>query len=396
MIEPASPMSPEFTLAAACCIWPPSERRKRTIETAAARGIDWDRMSRLVARHRVAGLVHHGLMHSGTAMPTDFAQAIAAEAHEILRTNLATAAETVRLHRLMTDAGIPRIFFKGTTLALLAYGGLGMRHAKDIDFLVDPESVPKATELLEDAGYRRFEPVPNLGQAGLRTFAAIRKDYAFKNQERQTEVELHWRLFDNHHLMPGLGLKSQTQNVRVGESTLPTFAGDDLFAYLCMHGALTGWFRLKWLADVSALLTQAGLDGGERLYRACLEKGAGQAAAQAILLCHRLLSTDVSEGLLAALNRDPNTKALERTALWAISPGSEEKEPMDVFLGGARINFSHLRLRPDWRYRASELKSYMVAPDDLVLLPLPAGLHVLYPVLRLPLWLWRRRPRRAR
>ena len=39
-----------------------------------------------------------------------------------------------------------------------------------------------------------------------------------------------------------------------GTRGLRTLGEEDLFAYLCMHGALHWWHRLKWLADINALL----------------------------------------------------------------------------------------------------------------------------------------------
>ena len=75
-----------------------------------------------------------------------------------------------------------------------------------------------------------------------------------------------------------------------GLQGLRTLGEEDLFAYLCMHGALHWWNRLKWLADVNALLASTPEDGVERLVRAAEARGAGRAAAQALLLCQRLLA----------------------------------------------------------------------------------------------------------
>ena len=35
---------------------------------------------------------------------------------------------------------------------------------------------------------------------------------------------------------------------------MPTLADEPLYAYLCVHGASSAWFRLKWIADLNALL----------------------------------------------------------------------------------------------------------------------------------------------
>jgi hypothetical protein len=49
------------------------------------------------------------------------------------------------------------------------------------------------------------------------------------------------------------GTKGLLDYLRLGE--------DDPVAYLCMHGALHWWSRLKWLADVNALIATTPVDG---------------------------------------------------------------------------------------------------------------------------------------
>ena len=57
---------------------------------------------------------------------------------------------------------------------------------------------------------------------------------------------------------------------------------------------------------------------------------------------------------------------------------------------GARILLMQCMLRRDWRYWAAQCRHWAVGLPDVVMLPLPDPLHFLYPLLRLPLWLWRR------
>ncbi len=50
--------------------------------------------------------------------------------------------------------GIEPILFKGSTLAMLAYGAIQCRQFGDIDLPVRPTVARQAAMLLEDAGYR--------------------------------------------------------------------------------------------------------------------------------------------------------------------------------------------------------------------------------------------------
>ena len=130
-------------------MWPPSDRRTEAIRAAAAGPLDWARFLRVVRRHRVLGLVHDGLMRARPDVPPEVAREISAQAATLVRENLAMAAEAVRLQRLFDDAGLPVLFLKGASLAVLAYGNLGLRGGKDIDLLVSPETLPRC-----DGAYR--------------------------------------------------------------------------------------------------------------------------------------------------------------------------------------------------------------------------------------------------
>ena len=155
-------LSPESSLAAACAMWPPSDHRTETIRAAAAKPLDWALFLRVVERHGVWGLVHEGLKRAKPDIPPEITQEIDAKAALLVRNSLAMAAEAIRLQRLFDDAGLPLLFLKGASLAMLAYGNLGLRSAKDIDLLVSPEILEPAIALLQRAGYHRFDPPPGI------------------------------------------------------------------------------------------------------------------------------------------------------------------------------------------------------------------------------------------
>ena len=253
----APSLSREFLLAAACTIWPPSDRRTEAIREAAAGPLDWDRFLRVVMRHRVVGLVHNGLTRAQPAVPPAIAREIGAQAAALVRQNLALAAEGLRLQRLFAEADLPVVFIKGVSLAILAYGDLGLRHGRDLDLVVLPELTLPAAALLEFAGYRRSEPPASFSEAQVRMWLLRCKELTYVHKERRLIVELHCRLFNNSRLMSKMPVAGPLRIVAVTEELgLRTFGEDDLFAYLCAHGAFHCWFRLKWLADIGALLTR--------------------------------------------------------------------------------------------------------------------------------------------
>jgi hypothetical protein len=387
--------SPEFRLAAACAIWPPSIRRAEAIRAVAAGPLDWPRVLRVARRHWVFGLVHDGITRAQLEVPPDIAREISVEAASLVREHLAMAGEALRLQRLFDEAGIPVVFVKGASLAMLAFGTLGLSGGQDIDLLVQREAIPAATATVERAGYRRYDPPPGIKEAQLQLLLPIRKDFAFAHRVTRVRIELHWRLFLNPYAMTESSFMAASRIVSLSDSMgLRTLGQEDLFAYLCMHGALHWWNRLKWLADVNALLASTTDDDVEHLVRAAEARGAGRAAAQALLLGRRLLGTAIPARLAATLENGATARWLEATALNAMTAGHGEQDPHAARFGTTRGSLSTFLLSRSWRYRLAELGTHLTNQTDILAVPLPEWLRFLYPFLRLPLWVWRNAGRR--
>lgn len=379
--------SPEFRLAAACAMWPPSDHRHELIRTTAVGALDWVRFLRVCRRHGVVGLVQDGFMRAQPEIAREVAQEISAVATALLLGNLTMAAEAVRLQRLFDDAGITVLFLKGASLAARAYGDLGLRSSKDIDLLVTSAQVTLATKLLEDAGYRRFDPPQDLSDSQLQLLMQIRKDIGLIHAESGCQVELHWRLFENPLAMGDTSILAASRVVPLIKTAgLRTLGEEDLFAYLCVHGSLHSWNQLKWLADVGALLAAAGDDKVHQLYRAAETRHGARAAAQAMLLCHSILHVPLPRCLICSLGSKRMVPWLKATALSAISMGDGEKKSHDVRFGTTRGSLARFLLNPSWRYWWAELRNLSMNQSDILAVPLPDGLRFLYPVFRLPLW----------
>ena len=291
-------------------------------------------------------------------------------------------------------AGVPILFVKGAPLAIFAFGNLGLRSSQDIDLLVSPDALPAAIALLTGAGYRRYSPPPDIGDDILRLLMPLRKDFGFAHPSTGMVIELHWRLFLNPHAMVGASILKSSRTVRLSAGAeLRTLGDEDLFAYLCTHGAYHWWNRLKWLADINALLTATDR-GIEQLVGAATARGAARAADQALLLCSRLLMTSLPTTVLRKSKSSAITHWLEATALAAMTSDQGEHKPHDARFGTTRGSLSTLLLRPNWRYRLAELKVHLINQTDILTLSLPQRLWFTYPLLRLPLWLWRHAAKR--
>jgi Uncharacterised nucleotidyltransferase len=380
----------ELQLAAACAMWPPSDRRTEAIRAAATGSLDWPRFLRVAQRHWVFGLAHQGLTEARLAIPPEIRREISARAATLVRENLTMAAEALRLQRLFGEAHVPVLFVKGSSLAILAFGNLGLSGSQDIDLLVPREALPAATELIARAGYRRFDPPPGISDMQLRQLLSLRRDLGFVHQTTGLQIELHWRLFGNPHAMAEDSIMAASREVLLTDTMgLRTLGDEDLFAYLCMHGARHWWNRLKWLADFNALLASAPEDRIEHLVRTAEARGTGRAAVLALLLCRRLLGATLPAQLMATLGESTTIRWLQATALRAMATGQGERTPHETRFGTTLGTLSSFLLSRSWRYRLKELNLHLTNQTDMLTIPLPERLRVLYPLLRLPLWVWR-------
>ena len=347
---PSPVLSPQFRLMVACC--------KALIEPGSAGALagrvdpaDVAGLAALARRHRVEGLVWSALRAAGLDGDDPAFAPLAAEARTISQQGLRAAAESARLQAVFTAAGVDLLFLKGLTAGQLAYGNAFVKMSWDIDLLVAPADVAAAANLLAQCGYRCGVPGE---QADLARWHRANKESVWQGGDGLHHVELHSRLADNPALIPSVGMASPRQLVTIAPGiALPTLARDELFAYLCVHGASSAWFRLKWIADFAGLL--GGCDGGaiERLYRRSQELGAARSAAQALIVAHALFDLPVAPHLLAELERSAVNRWLAAIALGELRAA---RSPTERRLGTAMIHLSQLLLKPGIRFGWNELR----------------------------------------
>jgi hypothetical protein len=380
--------SAEFVLTAACCRWPPSQSRDRAVR-AAASNVHWQRFAQVVRRHRVDGLVQAALLAADVEPPPAVAVTLAKRARAITRRNLGLAAESMRLQGLLDAAGIPVLVVKGIPLALSAYGSLGHKHSKDIDLLVPPDRAMQAWDLLEAQGYVLRQPPGPLSAPQRRLVLRYAREIALFHPTSRCDVELRWRAVISPPLLAGVDAHSPSRTIVVsGSAGLRTLNDDDLFAYLCLHGANHGWSRLKWLADLNAFL--AGKDDAEvlRLLRHAEAIGAGVPAYLALVLRHRLFGVAPPVALGPVLRA--RLRVLTALAIDIMAGPDAAIELEDRRFGTTRVAVMRFLLGGGFANVAALGRDLSIRLDDVLRLPLPAPLHFLYPALRLPIWLWRR------
>jgi hypothetical protein len=347
-------ISSEFRLLVECCRSAfPGETGRAVGELA--RQVDWALFVRVARFHRVEGLVAQALRQVPHLVPERAAAELAGDAEAIAGRNLHSAVISQRLTTAFALAGVRLLFVKGLTLGALAYGTPAIKSGIDIDLLIAPDQLGRAADILRAEGWEA--DIPKGGNRRLASWHRTRKESVWRYSAGDIQADLHTRLADSPRLIPTVGVGSAQQWVGVAPGIeLPTLGGDELFAYLAVHGASSAWFRLKWITDFAALVHGATSGEIERLYRRSQQLGAGRAPAWALLLADALYATlNKAPALKRELADDRASRRLTATALKLLAEREEPVEPTSRSFGTAPIHFSQLLLLPDLGFKLSEL-----------------------------------------
>ena len=386
-------VTPELDLTIACCRWPPSPGREEAVRNAWQTS-DPDTFVKVIRRHRVEGLAHQALRHSQLALPAPVADALARDADRIAARNLVGAVECRRLLDAFESRQIALLFLKGLTLGELAYDTIVLKQAVDVDVLIAPDDYDSACAVLEELGYRCLIP-GRVSRQQIADWAACAKDSVWRHAGNGVVLELHQRLVANPEFLAGLTVHSPRQLVQVAPAiSLPTLATEELFTYLCAHGILSGWARLKWAADLGALLKDADEQTITHLFARACELDAQRPAAVALLLLQRLFGREIPESLRRTFERDRKIGFLLTRSLHSMVRGGPTRELHEQLFGTFSIHVSRFLVRPGLRHKVAELRQKLrqanIGENRF------SRFQLLKPILILPLWLGRRRLRIAR
>ena len=352
-----SPCEP-LRFAALCCLQRPGPEWRADMHRHSA-AADWALMLHIFRRHRIEGIAWDSLERSEVPVPAEFADELRSAAHRIAAGNLSTAQVMGRIDKALHASGVDTLHVKGLTLACLAYGTVATKSANDIDLLVDAEAVEDAASALTSLGYQAVLPH---GGAELRQWHRRNKESVWRHPRRGFVIELHSALSNHPSLIPAIGLSSPRQQVVLPTgAVVATLAQPHLFAYLTVHGASSAWFRLKWIADLAAILSPLAPSRIDELYRSSRELGAGRSPALALLLCHWLFETPLSEPLLEEIGSDAAVRRLFRTAVGTFSGSSLSHEGGRGLARSIAIHRLQYGLVPGVRSKLEQLKLDWIA-----------------------------------
>lgn len=347
---------------------------------------DWGAVARLTRRHRVTSLMLRGLRRAGAA--SSEAEAALGPLREMSNARgLSQLAGLRAAVDCLDKHDIKSLVLKGLPLSVRLFHSPLDRECHDIDLLVPQSDASAAADALSRGGWKMrtppFEPTP------------ARDSYFNRYVKNRILIgpggfiELHHRLTNNPFLLPMRfeELDANAATIEVGGSSFLTLGDSDLLVYLCVHGQMHRWSRLKWLCDIAPLIASVEEEG----FVEAVENGRRRKLAPApafgtaLRLCREVLHVEL-----------PAAADSLASGGWTERQGSKSRSFWNRPQGGKgfqgvarRIDEmrTSLTINPSWRAAAHELARLFAAPYDLGNVNLPGRLFFLYLPLRPVLWL---------
>lgn len=309
------PVTPSQELVLLCmrARWTQSEQAQ--LQALGARISDWDAVWQMTEAHGMSALLAHRLRADRSVpLPAVFRSHLEQFAVSQKYRSLMQSAELVGIVSSFEAAGIPTLAIKGPTLAVLAYKEIWLRRFGDLDVVVPAEHLAEAWQLLEARGYHVND---NVTLAQIHTVLDSENNCGFVQPESHFKVELHWHLIQMYFglALDEKGIWERRIPVRLTGHAVQTCGANDLFLFLCVHGAKHLWNRLCWVADIAWLAERAELLDWEWLENEAARHGVRRVLLLGCLMGHALAGANVPEPILRAARADKDLNRLSSELL---------------------------------------------------------------------------------
>ncbi len=328
--------------------------------------VDWDVFVQWVDRHRVATLVHRSGWLDRAGAPAKPREAVACRARADALESLRLLAVQRRVLNALMGVGVETVVLKGPPLSVDAHGEPAARSPGDLDILVAPESLGRAVDALRAAGlewlgYRPPEEQdrPPLEPEAIGRHARLPMLPEATLTSEGVDVEVHWRLFQNPRLMPvEPSWLRDPRWVQMQDMTVPMLPLAALSTYVLVHGTNHLWARIKWLADVPALvLRHPELVRPDTLES--IDTGYRRSVATGLLVAEAVFGGFLTPHSRAWAEDVRGTAMLRRQSLAAVRDRRVMRHVSPRALPG--VVMGRLALRSDLGYRLDELRVLLLS-----------------------------------
>ncbi len=273
------------------------------------RDLDWDYLLATADRHSLIPLLHYHLSSiDSRAVPPAVMARLEEMNRENTRFNLFLTGELLKLMTLLQDHRIEAIPFKGPTLALFAFGDIGLRQFGDLDILIKRQDFLTVRDLLVANGFTPRPAFYSAQQAALLRFDC---SHNFANA-KDVWVDVHWNIVAPYYSVKIRAdrLWDHLQPVTLNGRQLLTLSSEDLLLILCLHGFTHLWERLGWICDVASLIESEKNIDWQLLLQNATRLGSGRILSLGLHLASELLDAPVPPEVFQTVPADAEVKML--------------------------------------------------------------------------------------
>lgn len=275
--------------------------------------IDWDALLLAASRNHVLGLVAHSLVsHNLVAQlsgPT-CERAIPATTLEFLRDcsrktaarNHYLAAELKRVSALFRANGVPALAYGGPLLTPLAYGDASLRETNNIEFVLPPEKILVARNLLIAEGYRREYTWDSAREAAELRF---RRVLALDRAEDGIHIWLFGDLDPGNYSRPRTFASLAQSTVTLDGESVATLSREDALLQACVRAGSEALSpQLCLIGDTARLGANLDDDAWRRVLSTAGSLGLKRKVLVTLTLASRLLGAKHPQVIESSLQSD--------------------------------------------------------------------------------------------
>ncbi len=234
-----------------------SPERKERISSLLSGNVDWKYLLDLAIFHGIAPLISRNLavndLNSRVLKP--YLERLNEIYNKTLYRNMILSDELTKILSAFNQRGIPVISLKGIALAEMLYENPALRTMSDMDILVQPDDLKRASSLLIEMGYAQLT-LPNY------KIHPFHGAPYYKQTTFPIFIELHWDLEDEKLMSTPrekIWSRAQTLQLQWGKTMVLSLEDTLMFSVvqLCKQ-----FDQLKVLGDIAELIKKykGGLD----------------------------------------------------------------------------------------------------------------------------------------
>jgi len=297
-------MTPEFRLLLACATILPTQEDEAVIRQLLTDGIDWTLFFQEAINRELVDQAGHALARvAPDLLPGQLRNALRTTMDRRRISNRVLFDELARVIDALANEGIKSIPFMGPTLAIQAYGDLGLRTCTDLDVFIREPDITPTLATLRGLGYQRKT---ELTAAQLDLVQRFEGQETLSNKTLGAAITLRTRLtpFNMALDIDHAGVWRRAQSVNLIGRTMLTLTPEDNLLMLAIHGSYGMWRNINWACDIAAFIgSHPKLD-----WDTVMERARAQGSLRIILLsiamARKYFGAIVPDAVIAAESED--------------------------------------------------------------------------------------------